>query len=129
MARRESAGSTRPLAETEMFDPGESLRHYDETYLMCRDLRHKWEVVGYYEGGGYVHRKLACERCPTTRTDRLERNGHRRHPVYDYPDDYRIGGRVKPVDVLIETLHRVTIYGDEQQLMQSMFGPPSRRRT
>lgn len=124
-----SRGSKPKSIQGEQFDTSDALHSYDDTYLMCRDLRHSWSVVGYFDAGGYVNRRLACSRCPTTRTDRLERRtGARAHPKYDYPDDYKIGGRVAASDVVREVLDRVTVYGSEEQLMTSMLAPRKRKR-
>lgn len=50
-------------------------RELETGVLVCRDLRHAWQVVGYYSTDGKVAkagpitRVLVCSRCSTRRTD------------------------------------------------------------
>lgn len=94
---------------------------YDETWLLCRDVRHAWAVEGYYREGTNVRRKLHCLRCSTTRTDTWTARGGRIRNQYQHPEGYRITGGIKLQDVREEELRRVEIYEDEQALMESLF--------
>lgn len=74
------------------------LSTYDESYLECKDMRHRWTLVQPYERqpSGWVTRVLTCERCGTTRTDnyailnnnRLARAGS----SYKYPEGFSFRG-------------------------------------
>jgi len=80
----------------------QSLRQVPDTYLECRGIWHKWDLVeGMHitevsEAGHTVERHLQCERCSTLRRDRFllrqDRWGIQRlevlHPTYEYPEGY-----------------------------------------
>lgn len=74
------------------------LHNYDEKYLTCKDVRHRWTLTQPYERqpSGWVTRVLECERCGTVRTDnyaivnnqRLARAGS----TYQYPEGFSFRG-------------------------------------
>ena len=74
------------------------LHNYDEKFLQCKDVRHRWNLVQSYEKqtSGWVTRVLECERCDTVRTDsyailtgqRLARAGS----SYKYPQGFSFTG-------------------------------------
>jgi hypothetical protein len=76
----------------------DALRVYDEDFLLCKDMRHQWELVQPYEKkrSGWVTRVLECSRCGTLRTDtyaiinneRLARAGS----TYRYPTGFSMRG-------------------------------------
>lgn len=95
---------TTPTAEEE------GLRSYRESYLACRDLRHAWDVSGFFHAGGEVLRELTCLRCGTTRTDRWSRSFLDVRRSYDYPDDYRLGDRPEAYEIRAEVFKRARVY-------------------
>lgn len=97
------------------------LDDYDETYLLCRDIRHAWSIEGYFREGGTVRRRLHCLRCTTTRVDTWTPTGGRVKNTYRHPEGYRLGGGIKVQDVRVEELRRVRVYRDESALMESLF--------
>jgi hypothetical protein len=95
---------------------------YDATYLLCRDVKHAWDIEGYWrERGGQVRRKLHCLRCETTRTDVWTAKGGRLRNQYVYPEGYRLAGGIDLKSVRVEELRRVKVYDDEQALIESLF--------
>lgn len=74
------------------------LTNYDEAYLECKDMRHRWVLTQGYERqpSGWVTRVLECDRCGTVRTDnyailngqRLARAGS----SYRYPEGFSFRG-------------------------------------
>ena len=105
--------------------PTKALRGYDDTYLLCRNLGHVWEVLGYYRGdAGEVRRTLRCARCETERTDRwLRGTGERLQGHYKYGPEYRLeveGGHMPAVDVRLEVIRRATVYANESQMLNSL---------
>jgi hypothetical protein len=107
--------------------PTELDASYPDKYLTCRDIRHHWQVVGYYHANGEIVRTVTCRNCGTDRRDYWSPGGMRRRNVYSYPDDYRIGdGGVSMFEVRQEVLSRVTVYETEDQMNASLFKP--RRR-
>jgi len=113
--------------EDPSFDAEAALTGYAEQFLLCRDLRHSWAVRGYYRKEGVVVRSLVCDRCGTERTDRWRASGERDRVVYRHPEGYELrGGRVHPIDVRRETLHRVAIYDSEADMLSDLLA--SRRR-
>ena len=74
------------------------LASYDNDYLLCKDMRHRWRLIQSYERqpNGWVTRVLECERCATVRTDnyailnnqRLARAGS----SYRYPEGFSMRG-------------------------------------
>lgn len=70
-----------------------ALGDLDETYLLCRDVHHSWNVSGYHAvGGGAVERLLECARCGTERIDEWTLGGARLRSFYRYPDGYQYRG-------------------------------------
>lgn len=71
---------------------------YDDRYLLCKDMRHRWVLAQSYERqpNGWVTRVLECDRCGTVRTDsyavlngnRLARAGS----SYRYPEGFSFRG-------------------------------------
>jgi hypothetical protein len=97
------------------------LVHYDETFLLCRDVRHAWSIEGYYRDGTTVRRKLHCLRCSTTRLDTWTPKGGRLRNQYAHPEGYRLGKGIKLQDVRQEELRRVKVFENEESLLQSLF--------
>ena len=105
--------------------PGKALRGYDETYLLCRNLGHTWEIMGYFRGApGQVWRDLQCQRCGTERTDRWLRSGERIAGRYNYADNYKLetDGRMVAIDVRLEVIRRATVYANEETMLAEMGG-------
>lgn len=98
-----------PAAE----DIGHQIQNLDDTYLQCRDLRHKWsvpkgffkvEVEGGVRGAIYVEREVVCERCSLPRIElfRIHPRWMERISVhYDYKavPGYRLHGDKTGLDV------------------------------
>lgn len=99
---------------------------YDDTYLTCRDLRHHWELIGYYHQDGGVNRVLLCGRCEAERTDTWTTGGARVKATYTYPDGYRLTDGTTPADVRTEVLHRVVVF-DSVEDMHSGLMPTAKR--
>lgn len=103
--------------------PAKALRGYDDTYLLCRNLGHVWEIYGYFRGTqpGEVRRTLRCQRCETERVDRwLRGTGERLAGQYRYGADYRLeveGGHTPAVDVRLEVIRRFHVYANESQML------------
>jgi hypothetical protein len=97
------------------------LEDYDATYLLCRDIRHAWAVVGYYEDAVWIRRKLECVRCETTRTDTWTPWGVRLRNQYVHPEGYRLGKGIRAQDIREEELQRVEIFKGEEELVQSLL--------
>jgi hypothetical protein len=59
--------------------------------LVCRDIGHswKWKKSDTRNSNGVVTRKLGCDRCPTTREDRvIASTGEVDARQYKYPKGY-----------------------------------------
>lgn len=97
------------------------LVRYDETYLLCRDVRHAWAIEGYYRDGTTVRRKLHCLRCSTTRLDTWTPKGGRLRNQYSHPEGYRLSKDIKLQDVRVEELRRVKVFANEEALIESLF--------
>lgn len=105
-----------------------ALDQLEEKFLACRDLRHAWAAAGYWKGNfGFVHRRLVCSRCKTVRLDRWEGGDVKRQ--YEYPDGYRVEGRVHAIDVRDELLRRVHVYGSQEEMMAALAGGKRRAAT
>ena len=107
------------------------VRAYDDTYLLCRDLRHVWQLVGFYRGtDGTVRRLLDCERCGTERADRWKQSGERVSSSYSYADEYQVPDGFDAYEVRLEVMHRATIYKSEAQMIEALTkaGSPKVRR-
>lgn len=106
------------------FDPRTALREYDDVFLACRDIRHRWEVVGYYRANGAVHRLLRCERCETEREVEWDpRTGELLGARYVYPEGYQFTGSVRgvaPADVRREATKRADIAPSRAKLLESL---------
>lgn len=96
------------------------LEGYDQSYLLCRDIRHAWEVVGYFEDSVWIRRKLECSRCTTTRSDKWTPWGVRLASQYSYPEDYRLTKDITAENVREEELRRVRVYKGEDELLKSL---------
>jgi hypothetical protein len=104
------------------------LRKYDEDFLLCRNLGHLWEIVGYFKApNGITCRSLACGRCGTERTDRWDAATAERHaPKYAYAEDYRLvwpeGEHASAADVRTEVMRRATVYANETTMLAAVIG-------
>ena len=87
----------------------ERLTNYDDNYLLCKDMRHRWTLTQGYERqpNGWVTRVLECERCGTVRTDNYAiLNGQRLGRAgssYRYPDGFSFRG-LPQVEALSEVV-------------------------
>lgn len=112
-------------------DHAKQVKAYDDTYLTCRDLRHVWQLVGYYRSpGGIVRRLLDCQRCGTQRADRWRPNGEREASSYSYADAYQIESGFDTYEVRKEVMSRATIYQSEAAMIAALTdaGTPRVRR-
>ena len=101
----------------------EAVSGYDDVFLACRDLRHTWQVVGFYRlPGGLVRRVLDCERCGTQRADRWRTNGEREPSSYSYVDGYQLTGGFDTWEVRKEVMSRATVYKDERAMIDALSG-------
>lgn len=110
-------------------DPEYALQQYDDTFLLCRDLRHAWATQGFYKAGRDLRRRLVCERCGTERTDIWSATGETRlGNAYRYPDGFKIGRGITWALVRQEVVSRVTIYENEEQMLNALFSKPRARK-
>lgn len=110
----------------------EVVHSYDDVFLACRDLRHVWQVVGFYRlPGGLVRRVLDCARCGTQRADKWRTNGEREPSGYSYVDGYQLSGGFDTWEVRKEVMSRATIYKDEREMIAALSsgGTPRVRRS
>ena len=104
----------------------EIVHGYDDTYLACRDLRHVWQLVGFYRSNGSVRRVLDCGRCGTQRADTWKVNGERVSSAYSYVEGYQVpDGGMDSFEVRKEVLTRATIYKDERDMVAALTTPKS----
>lgn len=103
------------------------LSDYDETYLLCRDLRHAWVVEGFFRDQDGVRRRLNCLRCHTQRIDLWSPSGIRIKNRYKHPDGYRISGGVASDVVRREELRRVEVFANEDEMLASLFSGRKKR--
>lgn len=125
-------GKAKSIQGEEFFDPDEALTQYAKQFLVCRDIKHQWKVLGYYRADGEVQRILECVRCETQRTDRWDpRTGERIAAHYDYPDDYQFegsGGGIPNESVRRAVLSHAKVY-DARHLMEAAVRRRERSRT
>lgn len=103
-------------------DPTKALKSLDDEYVQCRDLRHPWEVVGYYRADGGVRRRLKCPRCGTQRIDEWTKSGHRMGTRYEYAPGYQLKGTggASNEQIRVEVLRRVRVFANENALLQEL---------
>ena len=90
-----------------------ALQDLEDNWLMCRDMRHAWEIevdfhVATQIGTKVKHlrRTLVCLRCGTERNERyiMTRSGvEKETQSYSYPDGYQLEGiprGVKPSSIV-----------------------------
>lgn len=119
------AASDRIEATSSVKSVQKALADYDDDFIECRDLRHPWQVVGYFRNGGMVSRRLQCQRCPTVRIDVWSRSGQRVDSHYVYPPGYQIhgtGGHVSPEMIRKEVMKRVDIFGNKEEMLTVATG-------
>jgi len=98
------------------------LRTYNETFLLCRDVRHAWKPVGYSREAGQITRHLSCVRCGMVRRDLWTSKGERIKSRYFAPLGYRIeGGRIPYQTIRSEVVRRVTKFSSLDDLMSATF--------
>ena len=110
----------------------QEVRTYDDVFLTCRDLRHVWQLVGFYRSdNGVVRRLLDCARCGTQRQDRWRMNGERESSSYSYAEQYQMQNGFDTFEVRKEVMHRATIYPSEAAMVAALTagGTPKVRRT
>lgn len=126
--------STRAKSEQaeQQLDIEDVLNSYDETFLECRDLRHAWRRIGYWNEGWRVVKLLQCQRCPTTRRISMRANGAIIDSKYEYPDGYQIKGAGMggvPGDKLrVEAMKRARVWASENEMMEALKKPRARRK-
>lgn len=113
-------------------DPEDAVHNLDEAYLECRDLRHPWQLMGYFRIGSAVARQLSCPKCHTIRKDVWTAGGERLSSGYTYPEGYQVkgsGGGIRPDMVRREVLSRVeaNIYDSEHSMFENMVQGTKRR--
>lgn len=106
---------TTPTAEEE------GLSKYRDAYLACRDLRHAWDLSGFFHAGGEVVRELTCLRCQTVRTDRWSRSFLDVRRSYEYPPDYRLGERVDGYEIRREVFTRARVYESADDMHRAVI--------
>lgn len=104
------------------------LYEYDESYLLCRDLRHAWVVEGFFRDSSGVRRRLHCLRCTTQRIDLWTPAGVRIKNRYKHPEGYRISGGVASEVVRQEELRRVEVFANEDEMLASLFAASGRKK-
>lgn len=84
------------------------LKKYSPVFLACRDVGHAWSLEEDFHrtATGMIERTLVCSTCTTERRDLWFATGVRHRNTYRYPDDYRIPGGMRPLDVRREVLRR-----------------------
>lgn len=105
------------------------LANYDEIYLECRSVSHRWDVIGFFRDpyGGVV-RQMLCSRCDTGRRDIWTSTGQRVTNRYDYAEGYQIRGHggVSRNDVRKATLRRVRVFGSEHEMIANVVNGKGR---
>ena len=110
-------------------DAEAAVHEYDDVYLMCRDLRHVWRLVGFYRQNGTIHRVLDCERCTTQRADVWRPSGERVRSNYVYVDGYKLEGvNVDLSDVRREVMSRATVFPSETDMVAALTNGSKRKR-
>lgn len=104
-----------------------ALRSYDDTYLQCRNLGHRWRVLGFFKApDGVTCRSLQCDECDTKRTDYWDsRTGERFQGRYNYAAGYHLsadGDYAHASDVRIEVMRRATVYANESAMLAAITG-------
>ncbi len=118
MASRQKRRVIEPV-EDDPFDA------YDERYLECRSINHRWSVLGFYHDPyGAVVRSVRCDRCETTRRDLWTSRGARLGNRYSYPEGYQMKGQggVSREEVRVATLKRVRVFDNEQAMFSTLLG-------
>ena len=90
---------------------------YDDVFLACRDLRHPWELVGYYRQDGVVRRILECARCGTQRHDKWHNDGEREPSHYNYVEDYQVEGGFDTWAVRREVIRRAKVHSSLEAML------------
>lgn len=109
-------------------EAAEALHESKDDYLVCRDLRHPWEIQGMFYVDAEIHRRLVCPRCKTVATDRWTPRGVRIARHYQYPKGYQTPGvRIRPVDVRKEVLQRFDVFDTEDDMKASLFNGRRKR--
>lgn len=103
-------------------DLASALTQLPDNWVMCRDMRHAWDVnVDFHvtESQGSrireIRRQLVCMRCETVRNEVYHHTRWGLEKVsqsYGYPDDYQIHGvprGVKPSWLIQEEQYRRTM--------------------
>lgn len=94
---------------------------YRDEFLLCRGIHHAWGRPRYYPATiGGMRRWLLCARCGTERTDERFAGTVRRR--YDYPEGYRLPGRVHATDVWDATVARGEVFDSEETMRASVTG-------
>jgi hypothetical protein len=100
-----------------------SLDDYDDKFLQCRDIRHPWEIQGYWQEGAFNKRRLICPRCETVAIDTWRANGAREARRYEYAQGYQKkgSGGVDPSEVRKEQLRRAQVFGSQEEMFASLY--------
>lgn len=96
-----------------------AMQEVSDPFLICRDLKHAWEVhTDYHEvvderdTSAYIGREVFCIRCDTVRSERYQSTKDglvRTRTSYEYVDGYQLKDLprgVKPVSIVREELWR-----------------------
>lgn len=94
-----------------------ALTKYDKDFLACREM-HQWVQVGfYYDAEGDIRRLWKCDRCTTTKKNRMTANGtYVSATAYKHPAGYKIPS-VKPFQIRGESIRRAKVYSSEQMML------------
>lgn len=116
------------MSDAELINPDDGLDEYDDNYLLCRDpgVRHPWDVLGWWkDGSGGWRRRVRCVRCGAVRDD--VEDGWRVRHSYQYPDGYKLGGKVDNAMLREEERRRFKVYPSLEE-MEAALKPKRRRR-
>lgn len=106
---------TRSTREAEKADKAENAMDLRTAYLLCQRsvLGHAWE---FYAGDprypdnpgrdGLRYSNFVCPRCTTKRHWAFAGSARVGYPVYEYPDDYGLGGDVSSEELWAEVFVR-----------------------
>lgn len=97
----------------------EAMTSVPDDFLVCRDLKHAWEVTEDFhevtdnrDTHAFIGREVSCIRCDTVRSERyqLTKDGLVRSGTsYLYPEGYKLEDLprgIKPVSIVREELWR-----------------------
>jgi hypothetical protein len=108
------------------------MQEVPDPFLICRDLKHAWEVSEDYhevvdqrDTSAFIAREVYCIRCDTVRSERyqLTKDGLvRSRTSYEYVDGYKLADLprgVKPVSIVREELWRRVVERSQSRRRRS----------